>query len=64
MVIWCTLLAFGVGVTLVGLKSFSEMMSATEASEVFALVMQAVAFSGMGILLSGSSLQHLASIWG
>jgi len=64
MVIWSMLLAFGMAVTMLGLKSFYETMSAQEASEVFALVTQAAAYSGLGISLSGSSLQHLAAIWG
>ena len=61
---WCFLLAFGVMATKVGFTSFVEMMSATDASEVFAVLMQGVAFGGFGVLLSGSSLQQLAAIWG
>ena len=63
-VIWCTLLIFGIVATIIGLMSFFEVKSATDASEVFALAMQAVAFAGFGILLSGNSLQHLAALWG
>lgn len=63
-VAWCGLLAFGVLATFIGLRSFFEVRSATDASEVFAFVMQAVAIAGFGILLSGNCLQHLADLWG
>ena len=63
-VAWCGLLGFGIVATLIGLKSFFEVRTAADASEVFAFVMQAVAIAGFGVLLSGGSLQHLADLWG
>jgi hypothetical protein len=45
-----------------GSRSFLELRSATDASEVFALAMQALVFAGFGGLLSGSYVLHLAAL--
>ena len=55
----CALLAFGIVATILGTKAFVQVRSASDASEVFAFIMQAVAIAGFGILLS---LHHLAAL--
>jgi hypothetical protein len=59
-VAYFSLLAFGIVATIIGSRSFLQMRSATDASEVFAFVMQALAIAGFGIILSGYCLQQLA----
>jgi hypothetical protein len=53
----CTLLAFWIVARILSTRAF--VRSATDASEVFAFIMQAVAIAGFGVLLN---LHHLAAL--